>query len=85
MSWVGSMAFEEMKANALPLAKTAKAPGIPLEEVAPEEFAASIRRMEAAGAVITSTNSLMAEPAKDWSSEHGSKAVALVMERMSEQ
>lgn len=30
MGWVGSIAFDEMKANALALAKTAKAVGIPL-------------------------------------------------------
>ncbi|ADI04635.1 Isochorismatase hydrolase [Streptomyces bingchenggensis BCW-1] len=155
MSQVGPMALEEMKANAISLAKTAKALGIPLiltssqeenmqgplmpelEEIAPEEFAAavkaagrknliiagvtndvctvyptltalrqgyqvqvvadaggsptrvsddlSIRRMEIAGAVITSTNSLMAELAGNWTSEHGSKIVAIAMERMNQQ
>lgn len=168
MGWVGSISFEEMKANALALAKTAKAIGIPLvltssmeeyaqgpllaelAEIAPEEFAAriqrqgvvnafddenfaaavkatgrshliiagvtndvctvyptltalqaghpvqvvadaggspakiaddiAIRRMDKAGAVITSTNQLLAELAENWTTEKGGKIIGILME-----
>ncbi|MGW0710226.1 isochorismatase family protein [Streptomyces sp. NPDC002643] len=168
MGWVGSIAFEEMKANALALAKAAKALDMPLvltssmeeyaqgpllaelAEIAPEEFAGriqrqgvvnafddkdfadavkatgrshliiagvtndvctvfptlkalgaghrvqvvadaggspskmaddiSIRRMDKAGAVITSTNQLLAELAGNWTTEEGGKMIGIVME-----
>ncbi|WUW58425.1 isochorismatase family protein [Streptomyces sp. NBC_01456] len=173
MGWVGSIPFDEMKANALALAKAAKALDIPvvvtssmeeyaqgpllaeLEEIAPEEFAArikrqgvvnafddenfaaavkaagrknliiagvtndvctvfptltalregyqvqvvadaggspskmadeiSIRRMENAGATITSTNQLLAELAGSWTSERGNKIISIVMGLMPQQ
>ncbi|MGW0710259.1 isochorismatase family protein [Streptomyces sp. NPDC002643] len=168
MGWVGSIAFEEMKANALALAKAAKALDMPLvltssmeeyaqgpllselAEIAPEEFAGriqrqgvvnafddknfadavaatgrshliiagvtndvctvyptltalaaghpvqvvadaggspskmaddiSIRRMDKAGATITSTNQLLAELAHNWTTENGSKIINILME-----
>ncbi|MGW6401267.1 isochorismatase family protein [Streptomyces sp. NPDC055134] len=168
MGWVSSIAFDEMKANALALAKTAKALDIPLvltssmeeyaqgpllaelADIAPEEFAArvqrqgvvnafddknfaaavkatgrthliiagvtndvctvyptltalaaghpvqvvadaggspskaaddiAIRRMDKAGATITSTNQLLAELAQNWTSENGSKIINILME-----
>ncbi|MEU3618914.1 isochorismatase family protein [Streptomyces sp. NPDC006872] len=168
MSWVGSIAFEEMKANALALAKAAKALDIPLvltssmeeyaqgpllaelADIAPAEFAArvqrqgvvnafddenfaaavkatgrtnliiagvtndvctvfptltalaaghpvqvvadaggspakiaddiAIRRMDKAGATITSTNQLLAELAHNWTTDNGGKIISIVME-----
>jgi len=168
MGWVGSIAFEEMKANALALAKAAKALNIPLvltssmeeyaqgpllaelAEIARAEFAAriqrqgvvnafddknfadavtatgrthliiagvtndvctvfptltalenghpvqvvadaggspakiaddiAIRRMDKAGATITSTNQLLAELAHNWTTDNGSKIINIVME-----
>jgi nicotinamidase-related amidase len=168
MGWVGSIAFEEMKANALGLAKAAKALGMPLvltssmeeyaqgpllaelADIAPEEFAGriqrqgvvnafddknfadavkatgrtnliiagvtndvctvfptltalatghqvqvvadaggspakiaddiAIRRMDKAGATITSTNQLLAELAENWTTENGGKIINIVME-----
>jgi nicotinamidase-related amidase len=168
MGWVGSIAFEEMKANALALAKAAKALDMPLvltssmeeyaqgpllaelADIAPAEFAArvqrqgvvnafddknfadavkatgrpnliiagvtndvctvfptltalaaghavqvvadaggspakiaddiAIRRMDKAGATITSTNQLLAELAENWTTEKGGKMIGIVME-----
>ncbi|MGW0943325.1 isochorismatase family protein [Streptomyces sp. NPDC002623] len=168
MSWVGSIAFEEMKANALALAKAAKALDMPLvltssmeeyaqgpllaelAEIAPKEFAArvqrqgvvnafddknfaaavkatgrtnliiagvtndvctvfptltaleaghpvqvvadaggspskiaddiAVRRMDKAGATITSTNQLLAELAENWTTDKGGKMIGIVME-----
>jgi nicotinamidase-related amidase len=168
MGWVTSISFDEMKANALALAKAAKALGIPLvltssmeeyaqgpllselADIAPEEFAAriqrqgvvnafddehfaaavkatgrtnliiagvtndvctvyptltalaqgnqvqvvadaggsptktaddiSIRRMDKAGATITTTNQLLAELAQNWTTENGSKIINILME-----
>lgn len=69
MSWVGSTPFEEMKANALALAKAAKALGMPLilttsledqlqgpllaefAQVAPDEYAARVQRTGAVNAM----------------------------------
>jgi nicotinamidase-related amidase len=173
MGWVGSIAFEEMKANALALAKAAKALDIPLvltssmeeyaqgpllaelAEIAPAEFAAriqrqgvvnafddknfadavqatgrthliiagvtndvctvyptltalagghpvqvvadaggspskqaddiAIRRMDKAGATITSTNQLLAELAHNWTTENGSKIINILMELLPQQ
>lgn len=172
MSWVGSIPFEEMKRNALMLAKSAAALGIPtvltssmeehaqgpllaeLEQILPQEFAnrvkragivnamadehfanavkaaaanrkriiiagvtndvctvyptltllemgyevqvvadaggspgkladeTALRRMEKAGATITSTNQLIAELAQDWSSEDGQKLLQVVAEAL---
>jgi len=170
MGWVASMPIDEMKRNAITLAKLAKAIDIPLvltssmeenvqgplmaelEDIAPEEFAARIqrrgvvnafddedfaaavkatgrgnlviagvtndvctvfptltalqdgydvqvvadaggspwkvaddlalRRMEQAGAVVTATSTLLAELAQNWTTERGSKIMALVVERM---
>ncbi|MGW2606483.1 isochorismatase family protein [Streptomyces mirabilis] len=168
MGWVTSIAFDEMKANALALAKTAKALNIPLvltssmeeyaqgpllselADIAPEEFTAriqrqgvvnafddehfaaavkatgrtnliiagvtndvctvyptltalaqgnqvqvvadaggsptktaddiSIRRMDKAGATITTTNQLLAELAQNWTTPNGSKIISILME-----
>ncbi|WP_326809843.1 isochorismatase family protein [Streptomyces scopuliridis] len=168
MGWVTSISFDEMKANALGLAKAAKALNIPLvltssmeeyaqgpllselKDIAPEEFAArvqrqgvvnafddehfaaavkatgrtnliiagvtndvctvyptltalaagnqvqvvadaggspskiaddiSIRRMDKAGATITTTNQLLAELAQNWTTENGSKIINIPME-----
>lgn len=168
MGWVGSISFDEMKANALALAKAAKALDIPLiltssmeqyaqgpllaelADIAPEEHAAriqrqgvvdafddedfaaavkatgrtnliiagvtndvctvfptltalaqghqvqvvadaggspakiadeiAIRRMDKAGATITSTNQLLAELAQNWTTEDGGKIISIVME-----
>jgi nicotinamidase-related amidase len=168
MGWVTSIPFEEMKANALALAKAAKALDIPLvltssmeeyaqgpllpelADIAPEEFAAriqrqgvvnafddehfaaavkatgrtnliiagvtndvctvyptltalatgnqvqvvadaggsptktaddiSIRRMDKAGATITTTNQLLAELAHNWTTPNGSKIINILME-----
>ncbi|MGW6401285.1 isochorismatase family protein [Streptomyces sp. NPDC055134] len=168
MGWVGSITFDEMKANALALAKAAKALDMPLvltssmeeyaqgpllaelADIAPEEFAGriqrqgvvnafddknfaaavkatgrthliiagvtndvctvfptltalgadhpvqvvadaggspskmaddiAIRRMDKAGAVITSTNQLLAELAENWTTEKGGKMIAIIME-----
>ncbi|WP_030355950.1 isochorismatase family protein [Streptomyces scopuliridis] len=168
MGWVTSISFDEMKANALGLAKAAKALNIPLvltssmeeyaqgpllselKDIAPEEFAArvqrqgvvnafddehfaaavkatgrtnliiagvtndvctvyptltalaagnqvqvvadaggspskiaddiSIRRMDKAGATITTTNQLLAELAQNWTTENGSKIINILME-----
>jgi nicotinamidase-related amidase len=173
MGWVGSIDFDEMKRNALALAKAAKALDIPvvltssmeeyaqgpllseLEEIAPEEFASrikrqgvvnalddqnfaaavkatgrrkliiagvtndvctvfptltalqegydvqvvadaggspsamadqiAIRRMEKAGATITSTNQLLAELAGNWTGERGGKIIPIVMGLMPQQ
>ncbi|MCZ0985730.1 isochorismatase family protein [Streptomyces diastatochromogenes] len=173
MGWVRSIEFEQMKANALALANTAKAVGIPLvltssmeeyaqgpllselADIAPEEFEArvkrlgvvnamddenfaaavretgrkkliiagvtndvctvyptltalqlgydvqvvadaggsptkaaddiAIRRMENAGATITSTIQLMAELAQNWTSERGGKIIPFVMGLMPQQ
>jgi nicotinamidase-related amidase len=173
MGWVGSTSFEEMKRNALGLAKAAKAIGMPvvltssmeeyaqgpllseLAEIAPEEFAArvkrqgvvnafddenfdaavkatgrrnliiagvtndvctvyptlsalqegyqvqvvadaggsptkmaddiAIRRMDKAGATITSTNQLLAELAGNWTGERGGKIIPIVMGLMPQQ
>lgn len=40
----------------------------------------AIRRMDKAGATITSTNQLLAELAQDWSSEDGSKILGVISE-----
>lgn len=40
----------------------------------------AIRRMEKAGAIITSANQLIAELAQDWSSENGQKLLAVIAE-----
>ncbi|MEV4453783.1 isochorismatase family protein [Streptomyces mirabilis] len=168
MGWVTSISFDEMKANALALAKAAKALNIPLvltssmeeyaqgpllpqlADIAPEEFAAriqrqgvvnafddehfaaavkatgrtnliiagvtndvctvyptltaldqgnhvqvvadaggspsktaddiSIRRMDKAGATITTTNQLLAELAQNWTTPNGSKIINILME-----
>lgn len=168
MGWVGSISFEEMKKNALMLAKTASAVKMPtvltssmeehaqgpllaeLQTILPTEFENRILRagivnamtdpnfakaveatgrkkiivagvtndvctvypvltlleqgyevqvvadaggspskiademalirMRDAGAVITSTNQLIAELAQDWSSEHGSKLLGVIVE-----
>ncbi|MFG2848782.1 isochorismatase family protein [Kitasatospora sp. NPDC048296] len=173
MGWVGSTSFEEMKRNALGLAKAAKAIGMPvvltssmeeyaqgpllseLAEIAPEEFAArvkrqgvvnafddenfgaavkatgrrnliiagvtndvctvyptlsalqegyqvqvvadaggsptkmaddiAIRRMDKAGATITSTNQLLAELAQNWTTERGGKILPIVASLMPQQ
>lgn len=172
MSWVGSISFEEMKQNALMLAKSAAAIGMPavltssmeeyaqgpllseLKDILPSEFEnrvlragivnamtdenfanavknalgerkrlivagvtndvctvypvltlleqgyevqvvadaggsptkmaddIAIRRMENAGAVITSTNQLLAELAQDWSSEDGQKILPIIVEAL---
>lgn len=172
MSWVGSISFEEMKQNALMLAKSAAALGMPavltssmeeyaqgpllseLKDILPSEFEnrvlragivnamtdenfanavknalgerkrlivagvtndvctvypvltlleqgyevqvvadaggsptkmaddIAIRRMENAGAVITSTNQLLAELAQDWSSEDGQKILPIIVEAL---
>ncbi|MFF7889091.1 isochorismatase family protein [Streptomyces sp. NPDC020794] len=168
MGWVTSISFDEMKANALALAKAARALDIPLvltssmeeyaqgpllpelKDIAPEEFGAraqrqgvvnafddehfaaavkatgrsnliiagvtndvctvyptltalaagnqvqvvadaggspsktaddiSIRRMDKAGATITSTNQLLAELAQNWTTPNGSKIINILME-----
>ncbi len=170
MSWVGSISFEEMKRNALMLAKTAAILGIPtvltssmeehaqgpllseLEQILPKEFAnrvkragivnamadenfaaavkaaagnrkriiiagvtndvctvyptltllemgyevqivadaggsptkmadeSSLRRMDKAGATITSTNQLIAELAQTWADENGQKLLQVIAE-----
>ena len=170
MSWVGSISFEEMKRNALMLAKTAAILGIPtvltssmeehaqgpllseLEQILPKEFAnrvkragivnamadenfaaavkaaagnrkriiiagvtndvctvyptltllemgyevqivadaggsptkmaddSSMRRMDKAGATITSTNQLIAELAQTWADENGQKLLQVIAE-----
>ncbi|MGW1028268.1 isochorismatase family protein [Streptomyces sp. NPDC002577] len=173
MGWVRSIPFEQMKANALALAQTAKAVDIPLvltssmeeyaqgpllselAEIAPKEFEArikrlgvvnamddenfaaavretgrkkliiagvtndvctvyptltalqlgydvqvvadaggsptkmaddiAIRRMENAGATITSTIQLLAELAQNWTSERGGKIIPFVMGLMPQQ
>ncbi|MFE4758173.1 isochorismatase family protein [Streptomyces mirabilis] len=173
MGWVRSIPFGSMKANALALARTAKAVDIPLvvtssmeeqaqgpllaelAEIAPEEFAArvrrqgavnamddedfatavrlsgrkkliiagvtndactvyptltalqlgydvqvvadaggsptrladsiALRRMEKAGATITSTVQLLAELAENWTSERGGKIIPHVMGLMPQQ
>ncbi|MFD7379487.1 isochorismatase family protein [Streptomyces mirabilis] len=173
MGWVRSIPFEQMKANALALAQTAKAVGIPLvltssmeeyaqgplltelQEIAPKEFEGrikrqgvvnalddedfaaavretgrkkliiagvtndvctvyptltalqlgydvqvvadaggsptkmaddiAIRRMENAGATITSTVQLLAELAENWTSERGGKIIPFVMGLMPQQ
>ncbi|MER7789677.1 isochorismatase family protein [Streptomyces sp. NPDC097640] len=173
MGWVRSIPFESMKANALALARTAKAVDIPLvltssmeeyaqgpllaelQEIAPKEFEArtrrqgvvnamddegfaaavrqsgrkkliiagvtndvctvyptltalqlgydvqvvadaggspakmaddiAIRRMEKAGATITSTVQLLAELAENWTSERGGKIIPFVMGLMPQQ
>lgn len=172
MSWVGSISFEEMKQNALMLAKSAAALGMPavltssmeeyaqgpllseLKDILPSEFEnrvlragivnamtdenfanavknalgerkrlivagvtndvctvypvltlleqgyevqvvadaggsptkmaddIAIRRMENAGAVITSTNQLLAELAQDWSGEDGQKILPIIVEAL---
>lgn len=170
MGWVGSIAFEEMKKNALMLAKTAKAVDMPvlltssmeehaqgrllheLETILPEQYAArilrsgvvnsmedanfaaavekagrknvivagvtndvctvypvltlleqgynvqvvadaggspskfadetAIRRMDKAGATITSTNQIIAELARDWSSADGQKLLQVIAEAL---
>lgn len=48
----------------------------------PSKFAdeMAIIRMREAGAVITSTNQLIAELAQDWSSEHGQKLLGVIIE-----
>lgn len=40
----------------------------------------ALRRMEKAGVTLTTTNQLLAELAKDWSSEHGSKLIAILFQ-----
>ncbi|GGN58805.1 isochorismatase [Streptomyces albiflavescens] len=173
MGWVRSIPFEQMKANALALARSAKAVDIPLvltssmeeyaqgpllaelAEIAPKEFEArikrlgvvnamddenfatavretgrkkliiagvtndvctvyptltalqlgyevqvvadaggsptkmaddiAIRRMENAGATITSTVQLLAELAENWTSERGGKIIPFVMGLMPQQ
>lgn len=172
MSWVGSISFEEMKRNALMLAKTAAILGIPtvlsssmeehaqgpllseLEQILPKEFAnrvkragvvnamadenfaaavkaaagnrkriiiagvtndvctvyptltllemgyevqvvadaggsptkmadeSSLRRMDKAGATITSTNQLIAELAQTWADENGQKLLQVIAEAL---
>ena len=172
MSWVGSISFEEMKRNALMLAKSAAILGIPtvlsssmeehaqgpllseLEQILPKEFAnrvkragvvnamadenfaaavkaaagnrkriiiagvtndvctvyptltllemgyevqvvadaggsptkmadeSSLRRMEKAGATITSTNQLIAELAQTWADENGQKLLQVIAEAL---
>lgn len=172
MSWVGSISFEEMKQNALMLAKSAAAIGMPavltssmeeyaqgpllseLKDILPSEFEnrvlragivnamtdenfanavknalgerkrlivagvtndvctvypvltlleqgyevqvvadaggsptkmaddIAIRRIENAGAVITSTNQLLAELAQDWSGEDGQKILPIIVEAL---
>ncbi|MBH5328223.1 isochorismatase family protein [Eikenella sp. S3360] len=172
MGWVGSIPFDEMKRNALMLAKSAAALGIPtvltssmeehaqgpllaeLADILPEEFKnrvkragivnamadenfaaavkaaaggrkriiiagvtndvctvyptltlleqgyevqvvadaggspgkladeTALRRMDKAGATITSTNQLIAELAQDWSSEDGQKLLQVVAEAL---
>ena len=42
----------------------------------------ALRRMEKAGATITSTNQLIAELAQDWSSEDGQKLLQVVAEAL---
>ena len=173
MGWVRSIEFDELKANALALAKTAKALDIPLvltssmeayaqgpllselEEIAPAEYASriqrqgvvnalddenfaaavrasgrrkliiagvtndvctvyptltalaegyevqvvadaggsptaradeiAIRRMERAGATITSTNQLLAELAVNWASPEGSAVLPILSELLPQQ
>ncbi|MFJ8924287.1 isochorismatase family protein [Streptomyces sp. NPDC102415] len=173
MGWVSSIPFDEVKANALALAKTAKAVGMPLvltssmeehaqgpllaelADIAPEEFAGrirrqgvvdafddehfadavkrtgrtnliiagitndvctvfptltalhqgnqvqvvadaggspskiaddiAVRRMDKAGATITSTNQLLAELAQNWTTENGSKIISIVNELLSQE
>ncbi|WP_159990253.1 isochorismatase family protein [Pelistega ratti] len=48
----------------------------------PSKFAdeMSLIRMREAGAIITSTNQLIAELAQDWSSENGSKLLGVIVE-----
>lgn len=172
MSWVGSISFEEMKRNALMLAKSAAILGIPtvltssmeehaqgpllseLEQILPKEFAnrvkragvvnamadenfaaavkaavgnrkriiiagvtndvctvyptltllemgyevqvvadaggsptkmadeSSLRRMDKAGATITSTNQLIAELAQTWADENGQKLLQVIAEAL---
>lgn len=172
MSWVGSISFEEMKRNALMLAKSAATLGIPtvltssmeehaqgpllseLEQILPKEFAnrvkragvvnamadenfaaavkaaagnrkriiiagvtndvctvyptltllemgyevqvvadaggsptkmadeSSLRRMDKAGATITSTNQLIAELAQTWADENGQKLLQVIAEAL---
>jgi len=173
MSWVSSISFEEMKRNALMLAKTAAILGIPtvltssmeehaqgpllseLEQILPKEFAnrvkragvvnamadenfaaaavkaaagnrkriiiagvtndvctvyptltllemgyevqvvadaggsptkmadeSSLRRMDKAGATITSTNQLIAELAQTWADENGQKLLQVIAEAL---
>ena len=172
MSWIGSISFEEMKRNALMLAKTAAILGIPtvltssmeehaqgpllseLEQILPKEFAnrvkragivnamadenfaaavkaaagnrkriiiagvtndvctvyptltllemgyevqvvadaggsptkmadeSSLRRMDKAGATITSTNQLIAELAQTWADENGQKLLQVIAEAL---
>ena len=172
MSWVGSISFEEMKRNALMLAKSAAILGIPtvltssmeehaqgpllseLEQILPKEFAnrvkragivnamadenfaaavkaaagnrkriiiagvtndvctvyptltllemgyevqvvadaggsptkmadeSSLRRMDIAGATITSTNQLIAELAQTWADENGQKLLQVIAEAL---
>lgn len=170
MSWVGSISFDEMKQNALMLAKAAAAIGMPvvltssmeeyaqgpllpeLKDILPNEFESrilragivnamadgnfaaavknagrknvivagvtndvctvypvldlieqgynvqvvadaggspskmaddtAIRRMDKAGATITSTNQLIAELAQDWSSEDGAKLLGVIAEAL---
>jgi nicotinamidase-related amidase len=50
------------------------ASGSPFEDS--EELAR--RRMEAAGVVLTATNTMIAELASDWSTPHGSRLVQLL-------
>ena len=40
----------------------------------------ALRRMDKAGATLTTTNQLIAELAKDWSSEHGSKLIEILFQ-----
>ena len=172
MSWVGSISFEEMKRNALMLAKSAAILGLPtvlsssreehaqgpllseLEQILPKEFAnrvkragvvnamadenfaaavkaaagnrkriiiagvtndvctvyptltllemgyevqvvadaggsptkmadeSSLRRMDKAGATITSTNQLIAELAQTWADENGQKLLQVIAEAL---
>jgi nicotinamidase-related amidase len=42
----------------------------------------SLRRMQSAGAVVSSTNSIMAELAHDWTSAHGTRVMAIIAERL---
>lgn len=48
----------------------------------PSKFAdeMAIIRMREAGAVITSTNQLIAELAQDWSTENGAKLLGVIVE-----